>query len=170
MTEKVNFYNPNDGIHGRTDGGPYLDREQQVEQERLNAFRENRDPDYENLPLYPGITPVSETALVQSYNSTALAGQANLSSVEISAAPLLVAEVETADDAEEKSAKEKREASAKAKESEKAKAEADKKAAEGKNVTDNVTGSSSKSPTENAAEPKNPVPAKSEDPDDIKVD
>lgn len=164
-TEKVNFYNPNDGIHGR-DGGPYLDQEQQVQQERLNAFREDREPDYANLPLHPGIQPVSETALVQGYNSTALAGQANLSSVAIEAAPLLVAEVEREGE-DDRTAKEKRADSAKAKESEEAKKASDEKSAAGASVTDNVKGDVKPDPTAKTAEP---VKSTQKDSDEIVVE
>jgi len=54
MADKVQLFNPNDGVTGR-DGGPYLDVVQAEEQERQRARVEGREPDFENLPAHAGI-------------------------------------------------------------------------------------------------------------------
>ncbi len=54
MADKVQLFNPNDGVTGR-DGGPYLDVVQAEEQERQRARVEGREPDFDNLPAHTGI-------------------------------------------------------------------------------------------------------------------
>lgn len=82
--ETAPVYNINDGLYGR-DGGPYLDQELQRQQEILNARREGREPDFDNLPIPAGIVAVGAKTLVQSHVSTRLAGQENLEGTEFTA-------------------------------------------------------------------------------------
>lgn len=52
LPDTVPVYNVNDGLTGRN-GGPYLDEELAKEQERRNALREGREPDYSDLTAAP---------------------------------------------------------------------------------------------------------------------
>lgn len=83
----VDLYNANDGLFGR-DGGPYLDQEQRRAQEVVNAKREEREPDFDNLPLTPGIAAVRLVELVQGHTSFRLAGQEELDVTKVTAEPV----------------------------------------------------------------------------------
>jgi hypothetical protein len=66
MADKVQFFNPNDGVAGR-DGGPYLDQVEAARAELVRAKIEGREPDLENPPAYAGIplnTAAQQLALV----------------------------------------------------------------------------------------------------------
>ena len=69
----TDLYNPNDGLHGR-DGGPYLDQVQREAAEKQIAFREGREPDYDNLPLTAGTPLVSGEVLLDISNPLRIAG------------------------------------------------------------------------------------------------
>lgn len=53
MTDKVQLFNPNDGVTGR-DGGPYLDQVEAKRAEEVRAEKEGRKPDLENPPATAG--------------------------------------------------------------------------------------------------------------------
>jgi hypothetical protein len=61
--EPVKLYNANDGLTGR-DGGPYLDIEEARAAEKRRAFVEDREPDYDNMPLGAGVKLVNAQQLV----------------------------------------------------------------------------------------------------------
>lgn len=86
-TEVVDLYNINDGLFGR-DGGPYLDQEQQRAQEVVNARREGRQPEFDNLPLTSGIVPVRLGELAQSHAMFRIAGQEALEGESVLAEPV----------------------------------------------------------------------------------
>lgn len=46
------LFNPNEGLFGRQ-GGPFLDDVNRKRQEDIRAYREGREPDYENMQ--PGV-------------------------------------------------------------------------------------------------------------------
>ena len=65
LPDTVPVYNVNDGPTGRN-GGPYLDEELAKEQERRNALREGREPDYSDLTQspHPGVQLVTADQLL----------------------------------------------------------------------------------------------------------
>jgi hypothetical protein len=62
--EKVDLYNPNDGLTGR-DGGPYLDLEEARLAEERRARAEGRKPDYSSVHGYAGMPLVTAAQLVR---------------------------------------------------------------------------------------------------------
>lgn len=102
MTTKAkteDLFNANDGLFGR-DGGPYLDEEQRRTQEVVNARREDREPDFDNLPLTPGINAVRLAELAQSNTTFRLAGQEGFDVTKPSAEPVGKAPVGPVTDSE----------------------------------------------------------------------
>ena len=57
------FYNPFDGLHGRT-GGVYLDVKERVDAEAQRALSEKRKPDLKNPPAVAGTPLVTEESRV----------------------------------------------------------------------------------------------------------
>lgn len=98
------LYNANDGLFGR-DGGPYLDEEQRRTQEVVNARREDREPDFDNLPLAPGINAVRIAELAQAHTTFRLAGQEGFDVTKPSAEPVGKAPVGPVTDSEKENDK-----------------------------------------------------------------
>lgn len=65
--DKVNLYNPHNGLTGR-DGGPYLDQEERRLAEIVRAGKEGREPDFENAPATAGTPLVDANTLVAMAN------------------------------------------------------------------------------------------------------
>lgn len=90
-TESRDLYNVNDGIHGR-DGGPYLDQVEMASEERKQALREGKKPNYANPRGYPGVQLKTAAQLVDGYNPTLIAGDDRRDASEIQAKPVTSAD------------------------------------------------------------------------------
>lgn len=64
--KSVPLFQASHGLSGR-DGGPYLDDEQRIAQEELNARREGRAPDLDNPALAPSTSLVTEAQLLEAH-------------------------------------------------------------------------------------------------------
>lgn len=71
--DTVKLYNSNDGLFGRRDGGPYLDEVQAKQAEELRAYREGREPNYEEK-IWQGSQLVTADQLIRDFNPTHIAG------------------------------------------------------------------------------------------------
>lgn len=78
--EEVKLFNPNDGLFKR-DGGPYLDEVQARQAEEIRAYREGREPDYDNLQPHPGVPLVSEEQLIRNAIGRANGGDVTLTNI-----------------------------------------------------------------------------------------
>lgn len=58
------LFNPNQGLFGRQ-GGPFLDDVQRKQQEETRAYREGREPDFDNMQPYVGDSLRTEEQLLQ---------------------------------------------------------------------------------------------------------
>lgn len=87
VVRTVDLYNVNDGIHGR-EGIAYLDQVEQLHQERINAAREGREPDFDHPNTYPGIVTVPKATLQANYNNTLLAGDERRLETDVRATPV----------------------------------------------------------------------------------
>lgn len=79
--DEVKFFNPNDGLFKR-DGGPYLDEVQARQAEEIRAYREGREPDFENLQPHPGVPLVSEEQLIRNSVNRANAADVTLANLD----------------------------------------------------------------------------------------
>lgn len=68
------LYNANDGLTGR-DGGPYIDQVEARHAEDQRALVEGRDPDYDTMPLGPGVVYVTAAQLLASESVNNLPSQ-----------------------------------------------------------------------------------------------
>lgn len=71
--KSVKLYNANDGLHGR-DGGPYLDEVEALRHERINAAKEGREVDLNNVNSYPGIVLRTPAQQIAEFNPMLIAG------------------------------------------------------------------------------------------------
>lgn len=76
MAEKVNLFNPHDGLTGR-DGGPYLDQEERRLAEIVRAAKEDREPDLEHASATAGTPLVTAATLVRIANPSSNPSQEN---------------------------------------------------------------------------------------------
>lgn len=74
MGDKVQLFNPHDGLTGR-DGGPYLDQEERRLAEIVRAAKEDRDPDFEHAPATAGTALVTANELVKIANPASVPSQ-----------------------------------------------------------------------------------------------
>lgn len=72
----VKLYNSNDGLFGRRDGGPYLDEVQAKQAEELRAYKEGREPNYEEK-IWQGTQLVTADQLIRDFNPTHISGDEN---------------------------------------------------------------------------------------------
>lgn len=126
MAEKVDLFNPNDGLVGR-DGGPYLDQVEAEEAEKRRARIEGREPDLKNPGPTAGIPLVTAARLVETHTRLNVPSRDNTevyddaaakiaSSKNVAAEPVVTldkAEIEKAGKAAEAQQKKKEESSSK---------------------------------------------------------
>ena len=84
--EKVDLFNPHNGLTGR-DGGPYLDEEERRLAEIRRAAVEDREPDFDNTPASAGTPLVTAGELVAMANPASIPSQQQVSA---NADPLVV--------------------------------------------------------------------------------
>lgn len=88
--EKVNLFNPHDGLTGR-DGGPYLDQVERNNAEIVRAAKEGRKPDLENAPATAGTPLVTASELVKMANPASVPSQAGTTDAMTNAVDTLAA-------------------------------------------------------------------------------